>query len=252
MGKNKLAKFAENKTFPHLFEPPYEEVCRGPFRLRGRWGAEFFANENPIALELGCGRGEYTVALSRLYPERNFIGMDIKGARLWRGAKDTVDAPIRNVAFIRGRVETLTSFFAPNEVSEIWITFPDPQLKIRREKRRLTSPGFLYLYHQVLAPKGVIHLKTDSAELFAYTQSVVKELGCTVLDAYEDIDGDAVAKYPILATRTRYEEQFRAKGKAITYLSFQLPERLEVDASLRVCRPLSSLSSSRACDNKQS
>lgn len=221
MGMNKLQRFAENETFPHLFQPSFEEVFRGDFALKGEWHARVFKNGNPITLELGCGRGEYTVALADRFPARNFIGMDIKGARLWYGAKESFQKGMGNVAFARGRIETVTSFFGANEIDEIWITFPDPQLKDRRAKKRLTAHSFLLKYAQFLRPEGVIHLKTDSQELHAFTLEVLSEIGTRPLEAYTDID-PIMASRPELQIPTRYEREFRAKGKSITYLSFQL------------------------------
>ena len=161
MGKNKLKRFAENKTFDNVFQPTRQEVM-GEFDLKGNWNAEFFKNENPIVLELGCGKGEYTVALAQKYPDKNFIGIDIKGARFWRGAKTAVENGMKNVAFLRTQIELIDYAFGENEVSEIWITFPDPQIKFRRTKHRLTHPEFLKKYHKVLTENGLFHLKTYS------------------------------------------------------------------------------------------
>lgn len=237
MGKNKLARFAENATFSHVVQPSYEAVTRGQFPLRGRWNYDFFSAELPITLELGCGRGEYTIALSVAQPGRNFIGMDVKGARLWKGAKMSADQSPRRVGFIRGRIETLNAFFDEGEVDEIWLTFPDPQLKTRREKKRLTSPGFLYLYNHVLRQGGRVHLKTDSSELYEYTRGVIGRLGCTIVADIPNVD-NAVREYPYLAVRTRYEEMFRGMGKLIKYLCFTLPARLEIQESEFVTPPL--------------
>ena len=162
MGKNKLAKFAEMETFPHVLQYPFARLQQEAFPLRGRWREDFFHNDRPIVLELGCGKGEYTVGLGELYPEKNFIGVDVKGARIWTGAKASHEAGMTNVAFLRGEIESLTSFFAPGEVDEIWITFPDPQMK--KVTKRLTSSRFIRRYLEVLRPGGSIHLKTDSPD----------------------------------------------------------------------------------------
>ncbi len=222
MTKNKLARFRENESFAFLHQPPFDEVWQTPFHLRGHWHERQFRNHNPITLELGCGRGEYTVALATASPQENFIGMDIKGARLWVGAKASQNAALDNVAFVRGRIETLLSFFAPSEVAHLWLTFPDPQLKERRAKKRLTSPRFLQQYARILAPDGLIHLKTDSAELYAYTLETVRELGGEICHAYPAID-DHLDELPVLRIPTYYERYFRERGKPITYLAFSLP-----------------------------
>ena len=236
MGKNKLKRFEENATFRHLVQPSYETVVRGAFPLRGRWNEDFFDVARPITLELGCGRGEYTLALSETQAERNFLGMDVKGARLWKGAKQSAGQTSRRIGFVRGRIETLGALFGQNEVDEIWITFPDPQLKTRREKKRLTSPGFLHLYGSILRPGGCIHLKTDSEELYTYTLRTVQRLGCPIVANVPNVD-NALSAYPYLSVRTRYEEIFRARGKAIKYLSFTLPRQLAVSESELVTPP---------------
>lgn len=225
MGKDKLRRFRENLTFPHLFQPSYHDTLQGKFPMRGRWREEFFRNSHPITLELGCGRGEYTIALASQNPQRNYIGMDIKGARLWYGGKVAHERQMPNVAFLRGHIETVSHLFAPGEVDEVWITFPDPQLKMRRAKKRLTSPGFLSLYHQFLRPQGVIHLKTDSLELHEYTLGVAQSIGAQVQAAYANIDPHLESQ-PALRIPTRYEQKFRAEGKPITYLAITLPRQM--------------------------
>lgn len=221
MGKNKLKRFEENDTFPNIIQPKFEEVFRKEHPIKGKWHETFFKNDKPIVLELGCGKGEYTIGLSRQYPEKNFIGVDIKGARIWRGAKTAVENSMENVAFVRTRIENITSFFAKDEVSEIWITFPDPQLKRINALKRLTSSIFLGMYKTILKPQGLIHLKTDSQELHQYTKSLVelnelKVHNCTN-DLYSSVKDD-----PILSIRTFYEQQFLDQGKTITYISFEL------------------------------
>lgn len=236
MGKNKLLRFAENATFSHLVQPSYDEVVRGAFTLRGRWNFDFFSDALPLTLELGCGRGEYTLALSAAQRDRNFLGMDVKGARLWKGAKESAALTPRRVGFLRGRIETLGALFGTAEVDEIWITFPDPQLKTRREKKRLTSPGFLHLYHSILRPGGRIHLKTDSDGLYNYTRQTLDRLGCPVVVDVADVDS-ALEAHPYLGIRTHYEEMFRGKGKSIKYLSFTLPKQLIIAESELVTPP---------------
>ncbi len=221
MGKDKLRRFAENLTFDCLIESPCYEVVSREHELKGSWRQKFFKNDNPITLELGCGKGEYTVALARRHPERNFIGVDIKGARLWRGAKTVTEEGIPNAGFLRTHIELINSFFAEGEVDEIWITFPDPQLKTRRAKKRLTSPLFLERYSRLLSPDGVIHLKTDSQHLFNYTQAVIERFGlpCDVTERdvyHSNVQGGVVE------VQTAYERMFLDRGLPITYTRFQL------------------------------
>lgn len=224
MAKNKLSRFRENLTFSYLHQPSFDAVWRSPYALRGRWNVAQFSNERPITLELGCGRGEYTLALAQALPEEHFIGMDIKGARLWVGACAVREQGLTNVAFVRARIETLSSFFSLGEIAHLWLTFPDPQLKERRAKKRLTSVRFLELYSRILAPAGVIHLKTDSRELYAYTLQTVQGIGGHVHFATEDID-NILEQYPLLRINTYYERYFRERGKRICYLEFSLPVR---------------------------
>lgn len=219
MGHHKLEHFAENLTFANLFQVSFETLQREGFALRGHWH-EHFGNNNPITLELGCGKGDYTVALARLHGDRNFIGVDIKGARLWRGAKTATEEQMSNVAFIRTRIELITSFFTTDEVAEIWITFPDPQPK--KPMKRLTSERFLSQYKKFLKAGGLIHLKTDSQELYDYTLNEVIPAGgytveCHTNDLYNsDYDGEAKL------TQTFYEKMFLAEGKPITYMEFRI------------------------------
>ena len=219
MGKHKLARFAENLTFPNLFQVSYEYLEQQEFEWRGRW-EEFFGNDNPIVLELGCGKGEYTIALARENSDRNYIGVDIKGARMWRGAKTSNEEQMKNVAFLRTRIEMINRFFGKDEVSEIWITFPDPQPK--KPMKRLTSERFLGYYRQMLQPGGPIHLKTDSRELYDYTMDeVIAPAGYKVefstADLYNSGYGGMAA-----AVQTFYENMFLKEGKAITYIKFSI------------------------------
>lgn len=222
--KNKLARFAENKLLPNVIQPTREEALQG-FHLKGKWNREFFKNENPIVLELGCGKGEYSVGLAKAFPEKNFIGIDIKGARFWFGAKEAIEHHLNNVAFLRTQVELVDCFFAQNEVDEIWITFPDPQIKYRRTKHRLTHPDFLDRYKNILKPGGIIHLKTDSEFLHGYTLGYLQGAGYEILSAHHDIYGapEYEPGTPLLReVRTYYEELFSAKGKTITYIKFRI------------------------------
>ena len=222
MGKNKLAKFATMATYPHVFQYSFSQVQKEGFPLKGHWNACFFNNTNPIVVELGCGKGEYTTGLGRLQREKNFIGVDIKGARMWSGAKEALEAGMSNVAFLRTRIELLTAFFAPGEVSEIWLTFPDPQMKKRN--KRLTSACFLKLYSQVLKPKGRIHLKTDSHFLYAYTKALLQANSLPVLLSSDHL----YLSHPdneTLSIRTAYEQQWIERGIAIKYLCFLCEER---------------------------
>lgn len=217
--KDKLKRFRENETFSCLLQPRTEEVLRRDHPVKGNWGRDMFHNSNPIVLELGCGKGEYTVSLAERFPDRNFIGIDIKGARLWKGAKYATEHEMPNVAFLRTRIEFIESLFAEGEVAEIWITFADPQEK--KARKRLTSPGFLTRYAKFLAPGGIIHLKTDSRLLHFYTEELCKQNGMTILASDDDIYGHGVAD-EILSIKTFYESSFLAKGIPITYLSFRI------------------------------
>ena len=227
MGHDKLRKFAENETFSCLLQPSAGELLKaGYFNLRdhpvkGRWGERFTRSDAPLVLELGCGKGEYTIDLAQRVPEKNYIGVDIKGARLWKGAKFATEHNLGNVAFLRTRIEFITAFFASGEVSEIWLTFSDPQ--VRSENSRLSSPGFLDRYRKFLAPGGLIHLKTDSQFLYQYTLAVCRENALPVLASSEDLYREAASFDPCLTeVQTFYESMFREQGYPIRYLCFQL------------------------------
>ena len=223
MGKNKLKKFSEMHDFPHVFQPAFEGVRLGePFALKGAWNGDFFKNNNPIVLELGCGRGEYTVGLAKLFPEKNFIGIDIKGARMWSGAKQSLEENIPNVAFLRTKIEFLSLFFAENEVAEIWLTFPDPQMK--KTTKRMTATNFMAQYQRFVKPQGIIHLKTDSRFLYQYTCEMVKANNYNVLEQTEDLYNSGIVD-AILGIKTYYEQQWLARGLAIKYLKFELQPR---------------------------
>ena len=219
--KNKLKRFRENETFPNVIQPERDDVLKGKFPYMGSWRKDFFKNKNPIVLELGCGKGEYTVHLAQRSPHINHIGIDIKGARFWRGAKTAIEEGYTNVCFIRMQVELIVQCFAEGEVDEIWITFPDPQIKYKRTKHRLTQPDLLKIYKTVLKSGGLIHLKTDSEFLFGYTLGVVSQMG-VIKYAHHDIYNNSDA--PDIATeiQTFYENQFLEKKKAISYMNFTL------------------------------
>lgn len=229
MGKDKIRRFAENETFRCVVQPEFEAIFHKDYELKGAWRKNFFQNENPIVLELGCGRGEYTVALGERFPERNFIGVDIKGARMWRGAKTATENNMNNVAFLRTRIEFIDSFFAAGEVDEIWITFPDPQLHKSRIKKRLTAPRFLATYARFLRPDGRIHLKTDSQHLHQYTRTLVQGNALPMDACCDDIYGTGFAD-EVLSIKTTYEQRFLNEGLSITYLRFGLNGRTAFDA----------------------
>ncbi len=221
MGKDKLRKFAENLTFKCFVQPDFEEIFNQDHPLKGRWREDFFGNNNPIVLELGCGKGEYTIALAERDTERNYIGIDIKGARMWRGAKSATQREMGNVGFLRTRIEFINSFFAEGEVDEIWITFPDPQLKSRRAKKRLTAPTLLTLYAKFLKENGLINLKSDSKHLFNYTAEVIRHFSLPTFISNDDIYGSGFAD-EVLSVKTAYETMFLDRGLPITYTQFSL------------------------------
>jgi len=231
MSKNKLSKFADMATYPHVFEAPFSALGEGTFKLRGRWHDDFFGNRNPIVLELGCGRGEYTVGLARMFPDKNFIGVDIKGARMWTGATESLRDGLKNVAFLRTNIEFIERFFAQDEVAEIWLTFSDPQM--RKATKRLTSTFFLNRYRRILIDGGLIHVKTDSNFLFTYTRCLLERNALPALvetaDLYHDLaaSGDEETRR-ILGIRTYYETQWLARGLAIRYLKFRLSRQGEL------------------------
>lgn len=225
MGKNKLKKFADMAQYKCVYQYPREELLRVGFPHKGTWHQDVFANPNPITLELGCGRGEYTVALAKSEPTRNFVGIDIKGARMWTGASEVEREGIANAAFLRCEIENIDSFFAPGEVDSIWITFPDPQMKKRR--KRLTSTRFLALYRGIMKPDGVVNLKTDSPFLYEYTRRLVELNGFEVLMQTDDLYGTGMAD-PVSSIKTYYEQQWLSRGKKIKLISFRLPAEGEL------------------------
>ena len=217
--KNKLARFAEMEVLPNVFQPRHTEIFRTDYTLKGKWGQEVFHNNHPIVLEIGCGKGEYTVELGKLYPEKNFIGLDIKGARMWKGAKTASEAGMQNVVFLRMYAEMLESVFATHEIAEIWITFPDPQMA--KTRKRLTGTRFLSLYQKILAPDALIHLKTDSPFLYTYTSELVKINHLKEFVNTADLYGCGLDD-KILGIKTFYEKQWLSRGKQIKYLRFSL------------------------------
>ena len=229
MGKGKLAKFAEMETFSNVFQYPFSVVDNVPFEMKGHWREQYFKNNHPVVLELGCGKGEYTVELARLYPEMNFIGVDIKGARMWTGAKQAIEAGLKNVAFLRTNIEIIDRFFAESEVQEIWLTFSDPQMK--NAHKRLTSTFFLNRYRKFLVDGGIVHLKTDSNFLFTYTTCMVKENKLPVVFSTEDLyhtEGLDEETHKILSIQTYYESMWIERGLNIRYMKFFLPQQGEL------------------------
>lgn len=230
MAKKKLVRFREMEGFGHVVQPKTEEVLHKDHSLKGKWAEEVFGNDHPITLELGCGKGEYTIGLARKYPDRNFIGVDIKGARIWRGAKTAREESLENVFFLRTSIDFITAFFAPGEVQEIWITFPDPQPA--KPRKRLTSPLFLGRYVQFLKEGGLLHLKSDSRELHDYTKleslpafNQSRPSPFEQVIATDDLYGDSGAKLPLevrewMEIKTFYETRWLAEGKKITYLQY--------------------------------
>ena len=219
--KKKLRRFRENEAFQNVIQPSRQEVLEGNFTWKGKW-SELFDNPNPIVLELGCGKGEYTVGLARQNPDKNYIGVDIKGARLWRGAKTATEEALKNVIFLRTQIELIEDLFGKNEVSEIWLTFPDPQIKYKRTKHRLTNLEFLNKYRTVLKDKGEIHLKTDSEFLHGYTLGLLQGSGLEILYSNHDVYKNEGSPEDVLKIQTHYENQFLEMNKPITYIRFRL------------------------------
>ena len=219
--KNKLKRFKENDAFRNVIQPKRGDIESGLLDLKGSWG-NHFANDNPIVLELGCGKGEYTLGLARQNPDKNFIGIDIKGARLWRGAKTALEENLSNVAFLRTQIELIDQLFGKNEVTEIWITFPDPQIKYKRTKHRMTNAAFLSQYRTILIPDGVIHLKTDSEFMHGYTLGLLQGLGLEIQYANHDVYKNEGSPKEVVEIQTFYEKQYLERGKPITYIQFRI------------------------------
>ena len=218
--KNKLKRFKENETFSNVIQPTRQEVFDDTLKLKGNWSNSFFKNEQPIVLELGCGKGEYSVNLAKMFPEKNFLGIDIKGARFWKGAKTSLEEKIINVGFLRTQIELVDLLFDENEIDEIWITFPDPQIKYKRTKHRMTNPEFLKKYKKILKPKGVVHLKTDSEYMHGYTLGLLQGLDLKIEYAHHDVYVTTNAPKEVTEIQTYYESQYLAIRKKITYLRF--------------------------------
>lgn len=222
--KNKLKRFRENETFANVFQPTRKELVNQNYVLKGNWNATYFKNSNPLVLELGCGKGEYSVALAKKYPNKNFIGIDIKGARFWRGAKTAIEENIPNVAFIRTQIELIDYVFAENEVDEIWITFPDPQIKYKRTKHRMTNSVFLQKYKKILKKEGIVNLKTDSEFMHGYTLGLLHGEGHEVLYANHDVYKQEGSPEDVTGIQTFYEIQYLEQNKPITYIRFKIKD----------------------------
>ncbi len=219
--KNKLKRFKENETFSNVIQPTREEIFNNTHKLKGNWRKDFFKNDNPIVLELGCGKGEYSINLARINPDTNFLGIDIKGARFWRGAKTALEENISNVGFLRMQIELIDHLFAENEVDEIWITFPDPQIKYKRTKHRLTNVEFLEKYKRILKSDGIMHLKTDSEFMHGYTLGLLHGLDENIEYAHHDVYGNDQSPKEVTQIQTFYESQYLEKDKKITYIRFK-------------------------------
>lgn len=219
--KNKLRRFKENETFPNVIQPSRKEVLDGSLNLGGNWRRNFFKNDNPLVLELGCGKGEYTVNLAKMHSQVNFLGIDIKGARFWRGAKTALEENLHNVGFLRTQIELVDKVFAEDEIDEIWITFPDPQIKYKRTKHRLTNLEFLQKYKKILKPGGIVHLKTDSEFMHGYTLGLLHGLEEIIEYAHHDVYGSHGSPKAVTGIQTFYEKQYLEAGKKITYVQFK-------------------------------
>lgn len=221
MGKNKLARWTELGSYNNVIQPLIGDIAAKDHPVKGRWNQEIFRNNNPVVLELGCGKGEYTVGLATRFPDKNYIGIDIKGARMWRGAKTANEGKLQNVAFLRTRIEFISSFFSDDEVDEIWITFPDPHPGGRNSNKRLTSPSYLNSYRRLLKDNGLIHLKTDNTELYKFTVAVVKQNDLEIVFETNDLYSSDLPD-EILSLKTHYEMLFLRQGLKINYIGFRL------------------------------
>jgi len=220
--KNKLKRFKENETFDNVFQPSRSDLVDSDYLMKGKWRKSFFKNNNPLVLELGCGRGEYTINLAERFPNKNFIGIDIKGARFWRGAKTAVENKMPNVAFLRTQIELVDKAFAENEIDEIWITFPDPQIKYKRTKHRMTNSAFLKRYKTILKPDGIVNLKTDSEFMHGYTLGLLHGEGHEVLYANHNVYHQEGSPSEVTEIQTYYESLYLEDNKPITYIKFKI------------------------------
>lgn len=220
--KNKLKRFQDNEVFENVIQPLRSEIVEEEFQFKGKWKRDFFKNDKPLILELGCGKGEYTLGLAERNKDCNYLGIDIKGARFWRGAKTALENDMPNVGFLRTQIELVDQVFAEGEVDEIWITFPDPQIKWKRTKHRMTNPEFLNKYKHILTKEGIIHLKTDSEFMHGYTLGILEGLGHDILYAHHNIYVNHEAPEEVVGIQTFYEQQYLDKNKSITYLKFRL------------------------------
>lgn len=220
--KNKLKRFKENEAFENVIQPSREEILGGKFSMKGRWAKDFFKNDKPIVLELGCGKGEYSVGLAEMDTDRNYLGIDIKGARFWRGAKIALERKMENVGFLRAQIELLDLIFAENEVDEIWITFPDPQIKYKRTKHRMTNSVFLQKYKKILKPYGIVNLKTDSEFMHGYTLGLLHGEGHEIIQANHDVYKNVYSPKNVTGIQTFYEKQYLEQNKPITYVQFRI------------------------------
>lgn len=220
--KNKLKRFQDNEVFENVIQPLRSEIVEEEFQFKGKWKRDFFKNDKPLILELGCGKGEYTLGLAERNKDCNYLGIDLKGARFWRGAKTALENEMPNVGFLRTQIELVDQVFAEGEVDEIWITFPDPQIKWKRTKHRMTNPEFLNKYKHILTKEGIIHLKTDSEFMHGYTLGILEGLGHDILYAHHNIYVNHEAPEEVVGIQTFYEQQYLDKNKSITYLKFRL------------------------------
>ena len=223
MGKNKLSRFADNEVFENVFQPDFYSTRDNGFPLKGKWSSGQFLNSRPISLELGCGKGEYTIGLSRKDDTHNFVGVDVKGARFWRGAKTAIEDGLNHVSFLRIRIDQIPNYFSKEDnVNQIWITFPDPQPREGKEKKRLTSPQFLERYRQFCSPETIVNLKTDDRGLYEYTMQVVKDEGLELMESSDDVYAQMPPEHPVAAIQTFYETMWLGMSKKIHLVSFRL------------------------------
>jgi tRNA (guanine-N7-)-methyltransferase len=220
--KNKLKRFQDNEVFENVIQPLRSEIVDEEFQFKGKWKRDFFKNDKPLILELGCGKGEYTLGLAERNKDCNYLGIDIKGARFWKGAKTALEGDMPNVGFLRTQIELVDQVFAKGEVDGIWITFPDPQIKWKRTKHRMTNPEFLKKYKHILSEEGIIHLKTDSEFMHGYTLGILEGLGHDILYAHHNIYVNHEAPEEVVGIQTFYEQQYLDNNKSITYLKFRL------------------------------